>query len=80
MAGLSESHFAALFRRATGYGALEYQIRLRMGLARVLLDTTARTISSIAHQVGYSDPLYFSRQFRRIHGMSPSQYRSQDKG
>lgn len=80
IAGLSESHYAALFRRSTGYGALEYQIRLRMGLARELLDTTDRTISSIAHQVGYSDPLYFSRQFRRIHGMSPSEYRSQDKG
>jgi AraC-like DNA-binding protein len=80
IAGLSASHYAALFRRATGYGPLEYQIRLRMGLARELLDTTSRTISSIAHQVGYDDPLYFSRQFRRIHAMSPSEYRSPDKG
>lgn len=80
MAGLSESHFAALFRRATGYGALEYQTRLRMGFAREQLDTTERTISSIAHEVGYPDPLYFSRQFRRIHGVSPTEYRSHDKG
>jgi len=79
MAGLSGSHYAALFRRATGYGTLEYQTRLRMGLARELLDTTDRTISSIAQQVGYNDPLYFSRQFRRIHGTSPSEYRSHDK-
>lgn len=50
IAGLSESHYAALFRRSTGYGALEYQIRLRIGLARELLDTTDRTISSISHQ------------------------------
>jgi len=80
MAGLSESHFAALFRRSTGYSALEYQIRLRMGLARELLDTTERTISSVAIQVGYVDPLYFSRQFHRIHGISPTEYRSHDKG
>jgi AraC-like DNA-binding protein/quercetin dioxygenase-like cupin family protein len=80
MAGLSESHYAALFRRATGYGVLEFQTRLRMGLARELLDTTDRTISSIALQVGYPDPLYFSRQFRRIHAMSPSEYRSHDTG
>ncbi|MCL3860817.1 AraC family transcriptional regulator [Actinotalea sp. K2] len=80
MAGLSESHFAVRFRRATGYGALEYQTRLRMGLARELLDTTDRTITSIARQVGYPDPLYFSRQFRRIHGTSPTEYRSHDKG
>jgi len=80
MAGLSGSHYAALFRRATGYGTLEYQTRLRMGLARDLLDTTDRTIASVAEQVGYSDPLYFSRQFRHIHGTSPSEYRSHDKG
>jgi AraC-like DNA-binding protein/quercetin dioxygenase-like cupin family protein len=80
MVGLSGSHYAALFRRSTGYGALEYQTRLRMGLARELLDTTGRTISSIAQQVGYGDPLYFSRQFRRIHGASPTEYRSHDKG
>jgi AraC family transcriptional regulator of arabinose operon len=80
MAGLSESHYAALFRRATGYGVLEFQTRLRMGLARELLDTTNRTISSIAQQVGYPDPLYFSRQFRRIHAMSPSEYRTHDTG
>lgn len=80
MAGLSVSHYSALFRRATGYGALEYQMRLRMGSARELLDTTDRSIASIALQVGFSDPLYFSRQFRRIHGISPTEYRSHDKG
>jgi AraC family transcriptional regulator, arabinose operon regulatory protein len=80
MAGLSVSHYSALFRRATGYGALEYQTRLRMGTARELLDTTDRPIASIAAQVGYTDSLYFSRQFRRIHGTSPTEYRSHDKG
>jgi AraC family transcriptional regulator, arabinose operon regulatory protein len=80
MAGLSVSHYSALFRRATGYGALEYQTRLRMGTARELLDTTDRPIASVAAQVGYTDSLYFSRQFRRIHGMSPTEYRSHDKG
>jgi len=80
MAGLSVSHYSALFRRSTGYGALEYQTRLRMGTARELLDTTDRPIASVATQVGFSDPLYFSRQFHRIHGMSPTEYRSHDKG
>ncbi len=80
MAGMSVSHYSALFRRATGSGALEYQTRLRMGAARELLDTTDRTIASVAAQVGFTDALYFSRQFRRIHGTSPTGYRSQDKG
>jgi len=59
MAGLSESHYAALFRQATGYGVLEYRTLQRMGLARELLDTTHRTISSIAQQVGHPDPICF---------------------
>jgi AraC-like DNA-binding protein len=80
MAGLSVSHYSALFRRATGYGALEYQTRLRMGAARELLDTTDRPVAWVAGQVGFADALYFSRQFRRIHGMSPTEYRSHDKG
>lgn len=75
LAGWSTSHFSAVFRRATGYGVLEYQTRLRMSLARTLLDTTDRTIASIAAEVGYSDSLYFSRQFRKIHQLSPSDYR-----
>ncbi|WP_454050577.1 helix-turn-helix domain-containing protein [Cellulomonas sp. Marseille-Q8402] len=80
MAGLSRSHYAARFRRATGFGVLEYQTRLRMAAARELLDTTDRTVSSIAQQVGYADALYFSRQFRRIHSTSPSEYRSHERG
>lgn len=80
MAGLSESHYAARFRRATGYAVLEFQTRLRMSFARELLDTTDMTISSIAQRVGYQDALYFSRQFRRIHDMSPSEYRARDTG
>jgi AraC-like DNA-binding protein/quercetin dioxygenase-like cupin family protein len=80
MAGLSVSHYSSLFRRTTGYGALEFQTRLRMGSARELLDTTDRSIASVAAQVGFTDPLYFSRQFRKIHGVSPSEYRAHDKG
>lgn len=76
IAGFSVSHFSALFRRTAGFGALEYQTRLRMSLARELLDTTDRTVASIARQVGYDDPMYFSRQFRRIHQVSPTQYRN----
>jgi AraC family transcriptional regulator of arabinose operon len=79
-AGLSQSHFSALFKRSTGYGVLEYQTRLRMARARELLDTTELALSAVAHDVGYDDPLYFSRQFRRIHGINPSGYRKHAKG
>ena len=80
MAGLSRSHYAVLFRRATGYSVVEYQTRLRMGRARELLDTTDLTVAAVARHAGYDDPLYFARQFRRIHSMSPTQYRAREHG
>jgi AraC-like DNA-binding protein len=80
LARLSPSHFAALFRRATGTGVLQYQTRLRMSRARELLDTTDQPIAEIARALGYADPFYFSRQFRSVHGVSPSDYRVQHKG
>jgi AraC-like DNA-binding protein len=80
LARLSPSHFAALFRRATGTGVLQYQTRLRMSRARELLDTTDQAVAEIARTLGYADPFYFSRQFRSVHGASPSDYRIQHKG
>lgn len=75
LTGYSASHISALFRESTGFGIIEYHTRLRMARARELLDTSDLSIARIAAQVGYPDPLYFSRQFRRIHDQSPSQYR-----
>ncbi|MDR1393032.1 MAG: AraC family transcriptional regulator [Bifidobacteriaceae bacterium] len=77
---LSPSHFAALFRRSTGLSVNRYQIRLAMNRARVLLDGTDLPVASIAVRAGFSDPFYFSRQFRAIHGLTPSQFRAGHKG
>ncbi|ACQ79198.1 transcriptional regulator, AraC family [Beutenbergia cavernae DSM 12333] len=75
IAGLSTSHFAALFRAATGSGVSEYVKRLRMSRARELLLTSDRTVAEVATTVGYPDAFYFSRQFRRVAGVSPTEYR-----
>jgi AraC family transcriptional regulator of arabinose operon len=80
MAGMSPSYFAALFKRFTGVPAITYQTRLRMASARDLLDTTARSIEDVSQAVGYDDSFYFARQFKRIHGVTPSAYRRQAKG
>lgn len=76
MAGFSGSHFSARFRAATGYTVLEYVKRLRMARARQLLMSTETPITDVASAVGYSDPLYFSRQFRAVNHVSPSQFRA----
>jgi AraC family transcriptional regulator of arabinose operon len=80
MANLSLSHFKALFREYVGYSCIDYFIRLRMHRACQLLDTTELSIKSIAGQVGYADPLWFSKSFRGITGMPPTEYRRKRKG
>lgn len=79
-ASMSPSHFAALFRRKTGFAVLDYFVRLKMQRAGYLLDSTTLPIKVIAAQLGFDDPLYFSRSFRRVHNCSPSAYRSIPKG
>jgi AraC-like DNA-binding protein len=76
LAGLSTSHFSALFKQSTGMGVLEYLRRLRNARARELLITTGLSVGEIATAVGYTDPLYFSRQFHAINGVSPTTFRA----
>ncbi len=73
---LSSSQFSALFKQRVGVPPLRYQNDLRMARARELLATTQIPVAEIGAQCGYDDPLYFSRQFARTHGQSPSSYRS----
>jgi transcriptional regulator GlxA family with amidase domain len=80
LVGVSTSHLGALFRDATGGGVLAYHTALKMARARKLLDTTELQVGEIGREVGYGDPFYFSRQFSRVHGVSPSDYRLQRKG
>jgi AraC-like DNA-binding protein len=80
LAGLSPSHYSAMFKNRTGYAPIDYLARLRMHRACQLLDTTNHSIKSIAAMVGYKDQLYFSRVFRAINEVSPSEYRNQRKG
>jgi AraC-like DNA-binding protein/mannose-6-phosphate isomerase-like protein (cupin superfamily) len=80
LVGVSPSHLSALFRRATGGGVLAHHTALRMAQARNLLDLTDETVAGIAREVGYHDPFYFSRHFKRMHEVSPTEYRNRDKG
>jgi AraC-like DNA-binding protein len=80
LANLSESHYRALFKRQTGYAPMDYFIRLRMHQACQLLDTSDLNVKEIAMAVGYVDPLYFSRVFKAVIELSPSQYREAHKG
>jgi AraC family transcriptional regulator, arabinose operon regulatory protein len=80
LANLSESHYRALFKQQTGYAPMDYFVRLRIHKACQLLDTTHFSVKEIADMVGYPDPFYFSRIFRTLVEMSPTQYRLLHKG
>jgi len=71
----SPSHFFALFKRWAGCSPIDYFIHLRMQRAGQLLATTTRSVKEIAADLGYDDPFYFSRVFKSIHGVAPSDYR-----
>lgn len=79
-ARVSPSHLGALFRASVGVGPLTHHRTLRMARARQLLDGTDDSIAKVARATGYPDQLYFSRQFRQTHGLSPTAYRNQSKG
>ena len=78
--GFSTSHFASLFHRHTGHPPMDFLIRARVGQACQLLDLTTLSIKEIAASVGYSDPYYFSRIFKKITSSSPKTYRDTHRG
>lgn len=79
LAGLSVSHFSALFKESAGIGVVAYVTRLRCARAGELLITTEASIADIAAAVGYTDAFYFSRQFRALNGQSPRAFRQRSQ-
>jgi AraC-like DNA-binding protein len=77
LAKVSPSHYSTLFKRQTGYSPVDYLIRLRVHAAAELLISTNLDVKAIAAKLGYRDPLYFSRVFVGVKGLSPSKYRRQ---
>jgi len=72
---LSPSRFAALFRAQVGTSPQKFVEQRRLEAAARLLDLTARSVASIAAEVGFQEALYFSTRFRLRMGMSPTAYR-----
>lgn len=73
--GLSPSRFRDLFQKVTGQTVANFRQSLRCEGAARYLATTSKTITEIAHELGFSSSQYFARSFRRYMGMSPSVYR-----
>lgn len=73
--GMSVSWFLRCFKQHTQLSPMQYITALRINNAINLLNNTGCNVSQIASMVGYENPLYFSRIFKKIKGVSPSTYR-----
>ena len=71
----SVSHFSKLFRLTTGMSPIEYFIHQKMQKACQLLYTEDSRVKQIAALLGYDDPYYFSRLFKKYMDTSPETYR-----
>jgi two-component system response regulator YesN len=76
---MSDSHLSRLFSRHLGCGFAEYLNRYRIGIAENLLGEGTMSIKEVSHAVGYRDPNYFSRIYRKYRGAAPSQLRQEDE-
>ncbi len=73
--GLPSTTFARRFKRATGYGPMDYVHALRVEEAKEMLETSSAAVDQIGREVGYEDPASFRRLFKRKVGLTPSIYR-----
>ena len=73
---LNPQYFSVLFKRETGESVTTYLTNVRVDHAKLLLKDTSIPINEVARRVGYDDPDYFSRLFRKASGTTPRQYRT----
>lgn len=78
VANISCSHFFVVFKRRTGQAPIDYFIHLRMRRARRLLAETSMSVKDIASTLGYEDPFYFSRVFKSVASVPPTEYRAKN--
>ncbi|MBS2212648.1 response regulator [Carboxylicivirga mesophila] len=72
--GMSNTVFYLKLKALTGFSAIEFIRHIRMKKAKELLNYNSHTISEVSNIVGFNDPKYFSTCFKRMYGVSPSQY------
>lgn len=81
LCGISDTYFRKIFLSRYGCTPQKYIESKRISYARSLLEEgTGRSVAEISASVGYNDPLYFSRIFKKKYGVSPTNYISLSKG
>jgi AraC-like DNA-binding protein len=79
LSGMSESHFSRLFKSCIGTSPIDWLRRERINQAKHRLIESEDPIKEIARQVGYSDQFFFSKDFKKMTLLTPTQFRVQEK-
>jgi len=72
---ISQAYLLRVFKNETGSGVLDYIHQCRIDIAKDLLKNTSYTVKEIAVEVGYTNALTFMRAFKRLEGITPTNYR-----
>lgn len=73
--GLPERTFKRRFRKATGHSPINYMQNLRVEEAKRQLESGDKAVDEISYSIGYEDPAFFRRLFKRTTGLTPGAYR-----
>ncbi len=73
--GVNRSYFSKCFKEKSGMNFSDMLTNIRLDAATQLITSTKMSLVDISENVGFNDPKYFSRVFRKYYGMTPSQYR-----
>ena len=72
---IGRSHLQRIFRKQTGMSAIEYFCQMRISVAREYIRDHSMSLTETSQALGYTSVHYFSKQFKKITGMTPSEYK-----
>ncbi len=76
ISGLTENSFCRFFKKMTGRPFVDFLNEFRIRKAVELFDEKQRPVSEVMHRCGYNDPSYFTKQFKKYRGLTPTKYQS----
>jgi AraC-like DNA-binding protein len=76
----SSGKISKKYKALTGYSPIQHFIHMKMERACYLLDSGQQPVGEVAERLGYQDAQYFSRLFKKVVGLSPSDYRQLTRG
>jgi len=76
VAGVSPNHFVSLFTKATGLSPHQYVLRARIDSAKLYLKDKTLSIAEVSRRTGFRTQEHFTKVFRKIVGVTPSEFRS----